>query len=285
MNTYMISARRLIVAAAAILAFSVLSAQETCRFKPSETLLLYPEGQNVDKGIALGPGESNGLTGDEVVMDWGKGNTSNTGDQARIDLYLPEKPNGQMVIICPGGGYAFTSCSNEGTYVADWLMERNIAACIVRYRMPNGHHNVPLTDVQNAFRYCRANAEKWGVNQIGVIGFSAGGHLAASVSTLYVDRETKPDFSILIYPVISFDWDITHYGTRENLIGTKAELEGRYSLENNVNKRTPATFIALCQDDTTVDPENSMRYYQKLLDFGVPAEIHIWPKGGHGFGF
>ncbi len=282
------------------------TAQPNCKLRPSQTLLLYPEGQNVDKGLAeaQGPLASNGNTAEmENIAE--NGNISYMGDKARLELYFPKKPNGQMVIVCPGGGYWITSSWNEGLYVADWMLARNITVCVVEYRMPNGNWNIPLQDIQNAFRYCRAHAQEWGVNQIGVMGFSAGGHLAATTTNLYVDDVTKPDFSVLIYPVISMDWGITHKGTRTNLIGKdekwdnkdvtvkeyeeaqkkKEELVNRYSLDKQITKNTPVTFIAHCTDDKTVPIENTLRYYRSLVECGVPAEVHIYPTGGHGWGF
>ncbi len=172
------------------------------KLRPNMTLALYPEGQKVNKGIeengktiTLGPGESNKIAEPEEMK--ASGTMSKVGDNARIDIYLPKKPNGQMIVVCPGGGYKNLSTFNEGAYVADWLVKRGISVCVVKYRLPNGHWNVPLNDVQNAFRYCRAHAQEWGVNQIGVMGFSAGGHLAASASTLFVDTVTRPDCSHL----------------------------------------------------------------------------------------
>lgn len=293
--------------AAAAFSASDLAAQPGCGIKPTETILLYPEGQASGKGLqeAGGPGESNGITEPEV-LDNGSGAISLISDEARFDLYLPEKPNGQMVIVCPGGGYAFVSSFNEGIYVADWMTRQGIAVAVVKYRLPNGHWTVPLTDVQNTFRYCRAHAQEWGVDQIGVIGFSAGGHLAASATTLYTDRATRPDFSILIYPVISLDWKVSHGGTRTNLLGPdekwlgregktfeqweadKAMLESlvdKYSLQNNVSADTPPVFLAHSSDDTTVPVENSILFYRALRANKVPAEMHIFPKGGHGWGF
>ena len=171
--------------------------------------------------------------------------------------------------------------------------------------MPNGNWNIPLQDIQNAFRYCRAHAQEWGVNQIGVMGFSAGGHLAASTSTLFVDEITRPDFSILVYPVITMNKTATHMGTRTNLIGKdekwdnrdvmlkdfeeaqkmKHELERRYSLEAQVTKDTPSTYLIHCTDDTVVPVINSVNYYWSLKQHNVPVEFHIYPTGGHGWGF
>jgi acetyl esterase/lipase len=284
--------------------------QPKTKLRPTRTVLLYPEGQNVDKGIVengvtvtLGPGESNELSGPETVNDWG--DFGNISDNARIDIYLPKKPNGQMIISCPGGGYQYVSAFNEGAYVADYFTKKGITVCVVKYRLPNGHWQVPLTDVQNAFRYCRAHAEEWGVKQIGIIGFSAGGHLAASASTLFADEVTRPDFSILVYPVITMDLTLTHRGTHDCLIGAeqkwldeslpyneylqnKAEYEAlmeHYSLENQVSENTPPTILALSCNDGVVVPENSVRYFRALLEKGVSAQMYVFPKGGHGWGF
>ncbi len=283
--------RQLIVGAlAALFAFTQAQAYELV--KPDFTLKLYPEGQNVDRGIVengravtLGPLESNGLTGGNVTNE--RGNVSNIGDDAYIDVYLPKNCNGQMIVVCPGGAYINCSAANEGSRVADWCTKRGIAVCVVLYRMPNGHCRVPLTDVQNAFRYCRAHAGEWGVNKIGVMGFSAGGHLAASASTLFVDEVTRPDFSVLVYPVITFEEFVTHAGTRMNLVGPKASREEveYYSLENRVNAGTPPTILLLSADDRAVPPENSIRYYRAMQKFQVPGELHIFTRGGHGWGF
>ena len=272
----------------ALAAAYTAAAQPNCTLKPSETILLYPEGQNVDKGTdgALGPLVSNGHTAPEETSSWG--GITNIGDNARIDLYLPESPNGQMIIICPGGGYWDVSSYNEGIYVADWMVERGITAAVVKYRLPNGHWEIPLRDVQNAFRYCRHHAADWGINQIGIIGFSAGGHLAASASTLFVDEVTRPDFSVLIYPVISFEEGITHMGSRKNLLGpdeNNPELIERFSLEKQVTPQTPPTFIAHSSDDSVVPVENSTNYYLQLVKHKVPAEMHMYPTGEHGWGF
>lgn len=271
---------------AALFAFVGVSAQN---IKPTLSLKLYPEGQTVDKGIVengvavtLGPCESNGLGGPEELV--GDGNLGNISDP-HIDIYLPKKGNGQMLVCCPGGGYKYCSSYNEGTRVAAWCLKQGIACCVVLYRMPNHHCKVPLTDVQNAFRYCRAHQAEWGVKQLGIIGFSAGGHLAASASTLWTDAVTRPDFSVLVYPVITLEQDVTHKGTRSNLTDNKVDLVTYYSLENQVNASTPQTLLLLCQDDKVVPPENSLRYYFKMVQCKVPGELHIFTDGGHGWGF
>ena len=231
--------------------------------------------------------EDNKLSGPEAVP--ANGNIGNISSLARIDLYFPKKPNGQLVVVCPGGGYSIVSSYNEGLYVAEWMLEQGITACVVKYRMPNHNHKVPYADVENAVRYCRAHASEWGIDQIGVMGFSAGGHLAATASTLWTDEITRPDFSILIYPVITLTPGTTHHGTHKNLLGEKNMMKekylDRYSLDKQACRHTPPTFLALCSDDATVPAENSLRYYNRLIDCEVPVEMHIWPTGGHGWGF
>ena len=269
------------------------SAQSICKLKPTMTVLLYPDGQE----------ESNGITEPEWNDETGR--IGNISDSARVDIYLPKKCNGQMVVVCPGGGYRYVSALKEGLHVADWMVNRGIAVAVVKHRMPNGHWEIPLEDVQNVFRHCRSNAEKWGINQIGVMGFSAGGHLAASVSTLYIDKVTRPDFSVLIYPVVSLDRKFVGQGTRNNLLGKDemwddkdmkvaeyeekqkaySELLNHYSLQNHIDSNTPEAFIAHCSDDKQVPVEHSIMYYTRLIDSNVGAEMHIYPKGGHGWGF
>ena len=272
------------------------AAQQVAGLKPSHTVLLYADSfeGNIDpvfgKEIVYGgfkTQESNGLTGPETITE--RGMLKNVSDLARVDLYFPKKPNGQMVVVCPGGGYLYLSIYGEGQYVADWMLSKGITVAVVKHRIPNGHWNIPLEDVQNVFRYCRAHADEWKIKQIGVIGFSAGGHLAATASTLWTDTVTRPDFSILIYPVITLTPGTTHHGTHKNLLGEKNMMKekylDRYSLEKQVCRYTPPTFIALCSDDATVPAENSLRYYNELINHDVPAEMHIWPTGGHGWGF
>lgn len=252
---------------------------------------LYPQGQDSDKGIVekgveitLGPGESNGLTGPEEGKE-GRF-MKNINDNARIAIYLPTRAKtGQMVVICPGGGYAGISTGSEGSWVAEWLLNHGVAACVVFYRMPNGHDTVPLRDVQNAFRYCRAHSEEWGIDQIGVMGFSAGGHLAATASTMFVDEVTRPDFSILVYPVITMEEGVTHAGTMRNLTAEDPARIEKYSIENRVTKDTPPAILLLSADDDAVAPENSLRYYRKLEENGIRRELRIFPHGGHGWGF
>lgn len=264
-----------------------LAAQPT----PNRVISLYPQGQAAGKGIVengreitLGPGEGNGLSGPEggTPGRW----VTEVNDKARMEIYLPAKNNsGQMIVMCPGGGYGGLSTGLEGSWAAEWFLQEGIAVCVVVYRMPEGHCTVPLTDVQNAFRYCRAHAEEWNVNQIGVMGYSAGGHLAACASTMFVDDITRPDFSILVYPVITMKEGITHNGTRKNLTGGDAGKYDYYSTEKQVSENTPPALLVLSADDPAVPPQNSFLYFEALAKYGIRREIHVLPSGGHGWGF
>jgi acetyl esterase/lipase len=295
---------------AKILSRSEIPAPKSKIKTPDKVLLLYPKGQDVDEGIVEngvkvteGPLENNGITSPEYYT--GALRLYNVGDSARIEIFHPKKPNGQAVVICPGGGYFFLSCYNEGLYAVDWFVRQGFTAVLLKYRLPNGHWRVPLQDVQNALRYCRAHAAEWKVNQIGVVGCSAGGHLAASASTLFVDDATRPDFAVLLYPVIRVDLGHTHKGSHDCLIGKEDKwlnpeksyssyvadkavydsLVTRYCLQNDVTAKTPQTFIALSSNDKTVPVESSLGYYKALVDNKVHVEMHIFPTGGHGWGF
>lgn len=220
-----------------------------------------------------------------------------------LSVFLPEKenPNGTAVIVFPGGGYSYLSMDKEGFKVARWLNTLGITAVVLKYRLPSDEIMEDKTigslqDAQEAVRAVRRNAHKWKVdlNKIGIIGFSAGGHLAATLSTRYLDNlynahntiSARPDFSMLIYPVISMKEGITHQGSRVNLLGkTPCDLMiNKFSLEVQVNNLTPPTFMAHASDDTSVPVENSIMYYQALVKHKVPAELHLYEKGGHGFG-
>ena len=287
--------KKVFIAIAAVLLPLALNADGVNDDKPikqSKIVYLYPEGQAAGKGIVengveitLGPGEDNGKHGLETVKPVGM--VYDIGDSARMEFYFPENPNGLMIINCPGGAYWFVAEVNEGYCTVEFLLSQGISVCNMFYRLPYGHKTVPLTDVQNAFRYCRYHAAEWGIDKIGVMGFSAGGHLAASASTLFVDDITRPDFSVLIYPVITMEPGVTHQGSKENLIGHKwtAEDEEWYSLHKRVSNRTPVTFLGLSGDDTAVPIQNSIDYYYALRQHGITATMHIYPGGGHGWGF
>ena len=276
-----------------IAAMNTSDAQPGTKLRPDKTVFLYRDTPAETNDIVIGKETEalglemkvvNGLSGDETIRE--NGNIGNISDNARFDLYFPKKPNGQMVIVCPGGGYSIVSSYNEGVYVADWMTSHGVTVAVAKYRLPNGHWTVPLDDIHEIFRYCRAHAAEWGVDQIGVMGFSAGGHLAASATTLYTDATTRPDFSILIYPVIAMDEVPSHTDSRFNLIGKNADstLRKYYSLYTQVTPDTPPVFLAHCTDDGAVPVINSIVFYNALVDNHVSAEMHIYPVGNHGWG-
>ena len=214
--------------------------------------------------------------------------------------YFPQKPNGTAVIICPGGGYGILSIAEEGTKVAQKFNEIGITAFVLKYRLPSdlimaNKAMGPLQDALQAIYLVRKNASSWGINssKIGIMGFSAGGHLAASLSAHYKDVKIqnqdqislRPDFSILIYPVISFG-SVTHAGSVKNLLGEKPTItqRGYFSAQNYVNAQTPPAFLVHANNDASVPVKNSILYNEALTKFKVPAEMHIYPAGGHGFG-
>jgi acetyl esterase/lipase len=221
-------------------------------------------------------------------------------------VYLPAKRSatGQAVIICPGGGYVYLSYNWEGSDPARLLAAKGIAAIVLKYRLPNSKSNTtphlsPLLDAKRAIRIVRANAAKWNIkkDQIGIMGFSAGGHLASTLATHFdegdaaatdsIERQSsRPDFAVLVYPVISMSKAIMHKGSRNNLIGEQPDttLANRYSNELQVTKNTPPTFLLHAMDDKTVPMENSLLFFQAMKDNGVTGELHVFPKGGHGFG-
>jgi pectinesterase len=219
-----------------------------------------------------------------------------------LTIFKPVKPNGKAVIICPGGGYSILAFDKEGTRVAEEMNRWGVTAFVLKYRLPDDTTNIdkslaPLQDAQQAIRLVRKNAKEWGINsdQIGIMGFSAGGHVASTAATHFDFKadannndtiSARPDFAVLIYPVISMDSSITHKGSRNNLIGQKPTEEKTifFSNELQVNKNTPPSFLVQAADDGTVPAENSIRYYEACIKNKVPAEIHIYPKGGHGFG-
>jgi len=212
-----------------------------------------------------------------------------------------EKSNGTSVIICPGGAYGMLAIDKEGYKVAEWFNSLGINAFVLKYRLPSdlimkNKTVAPLQDAQEAVRLVRRNAAKWNLNpnKIGIMGFSAGGHLAATLSThynakVYIPSDTtsaKPNFSILIYPVISMQEGITHQGSKDNLLGKNADKETveKYSNEKQITADTPKTFLVHATDDKAVPVENSINYYLALKKEKVPAEMHLYENGGHGFG-
>ena len=220
-----------------------------------------------------------------------------------LSIFLPakEKANGTAVVICPGGGYWVNALSHEGIDVAKRFNEMGVAAFVVKYRIPNDDTMLnrelgPLQDAQQAIRTVREHAKDWNidVNRIGIMGFSAGGHLASTAGTHFETAvipnagniSLRPDFMLLIYPVISFNDKIAHMGSREQLIGKQPSPEkiAYYSNELQVTAKTPPTFLVHASDDEAVSSSNSVVFYESLLKYKVPAELHIYQKGGHGFG-
>lgn len=227
---------------------------------------------------------SNGIATPEEGMD-----ACRPSNISVAELYVypadAAKATGQGVIICPGGGYAVLAFDYEGYEVAQWLAAHGITAAVLKYRMPNGHPEVPLEDAEQALRLLRGEvpgAEGFTCRKVGILGFSAGGHLAAMASTM---GAVRPDFSVLFYPVITAHPG--HQGSFDNLVGKErrsAETDVRYSLEHRVTEQTPPALLLLSDDDTVVPPVSSTRYYNALKEKGVKASMHIYPTGGHGWG-
>jgi len=211
-----------------------------------------------------------------------------------------EKRNGTAVIICPGGGYGVLAAGHEGSDVAKVFNDVGVTAFVLRYRLPKDDcmidkSFVPLMDAQQAIWFVRSHAKQYGISpdKIGIMGFSAGGHLASTAGTHFTavrkelaNDNLRPDFMILIYPVISFNDSIGHIGSRDNLLGKNPDkkLIELFSNERQVTSQTPPTFLVHASDDDGVRPENSIRFYQALLNNKVPAELHLYEHGGHGFG-
>lgn len=253
------------------------------------------------------PGTSKTATTDEQreISTTGVVQRVSKVSEPTLRVYLPDRiftsPTA-AVLICPGGGYSHLAIEKEGYKVASWLNSIGVAAMVLKYRMPNDQFMDdkkigPLQDAQQAIRFIRSHAKAWNldVNKVGVMGFSAGGHLASTLSTMY-DKPTytntlsstsaRPDFSILMYPVISMEDQYTHKGSQENLLGEKASksLKSAFSTNTLVDTNTPPAFLVHATDDKAVVVANSLLYYQGLIDAQVPAELHIYKQGGHGFG-
>ena len=213
-----------------------------------------------------------------------------------ITVYRPSQPNGTAVVICPGGGYGGLAVQPEGHGIAAWLNGHGVTGVVLEYRMPAGRHAVPLLDAQRAIRTVRANAKAWHIDpaRIGIIGFSAGGHLASTAATHFdagkpdstdaVEKVScRPDFAILVYPVISMG-ELTHGGSRNNLLGKdpSPELIALYSNEKQVTDKTPPTYLAHPLDDKVVVPANSQSFYEALQAHKVPSQYLELASGGHG---
>jgi acetyl esterase/lipase len=264
-----------------ILSMGMASAQDY-------TLKVWPAGPPDDNGITLPEEKYDGVRVRNVTVP-------------EMYVFLPEKAKntGAAVLICPGGGYQILAMDHEGYDMARWFAERGVAGIVLKYRMPNGHHQIPSGDARRAMRMVRARAAEWGINpsKVGIAGSSAGGHLASTVGTRYdagnpeatVVEERfscRPDFMLLLYPVITFREEFGHMGSRRNLIGQGNDysLVSHYSNELHVTKDTPPAFLVLADDDKSVVPRNSIEFYSALKENEIPAEMHIYQKGGHGFG-
>ena len=242
--------------------------------QPSVELPLWPGGAP----------NSNSLSGEEQEL---QPNRISNVTYPTMTVYHPEQPNGMTIIMCPGGGYGRLAMDHEGHDMAPWFCGMGITYVVLKYRMPNGHCEVPLSDAEQAIRLVRQHAEEWNIHpyKIGIMGASAGGHLASTLATHY-NSETRPDFQILLYPVVTMQ-QMTHAGSRNALLGKSPTTEQIqwYSNELQVTPDTPQAFIALSSDDSSVDPSNGVNYYLALHKNKVPASLHVYPTGGHGWGY
>ena len=239
--------------------------------QPDTVISLWPDGAPTD----------NGLTGEEIDY----GNHVSNVTKPTLALFLPEKPNGLALLICPGGGYVDVWDKTEGYVNSKWFTDQGIVYAVLKYRLPNGHPEVPLDDVHEAMRLLKERAGEYGFRKLGVAGCSAGGHLAATAATHFAKPEERPDFQILFYPVITMDPAFTHAGSSYYLLGrdpSQALLDA-YSNEKRVTADTPPAFLMANSDDRAVPCENSIRYYEALRANGVPSALHIYPVGGHGW--
>lgn len=253
--------------------------------------------------------ESALAVGPEALPLWAEGapdaQGSEESDTPTIRAYLPQeldgvKATGAGVVICPGGGYGILAMDHEGHQLAKWFQKNGVAGFVLRYRhAPKYRHPVPMEDAQRAIRYVRANAEKFGVDagRVGIMGFSAGGHLSSTVATHFdggnseaadaVDREScRPDFAVLCYPVVSLTAPYAHQGSGRNLFGPDVDQEKLESLSNDkhVTAETPPTFLFHTAEDKGVDAQNSIAFFLALRKAGVASEMHIYQDGPHGVG-
>lgn len=242
---------------------------------------------------------------------WNTGLTAPDGtpaDSTQLWVSLPPKgkANGTTVVMVPGGGYAFVSMQNEGFDWLEWFNEKGYTVGVLDYRLPKGDPRIPMDDVRRAIGFFKSHAQEYGIDpdRVGVMGFSAGGHLAAITSVTPIPEphlealrpntsnnqpviKATPSFQVLVYPVISLTPQLTHSDTRNNFLGTGAQPEMvlEYSPELKATPSAPPAFIVTANDDPVVKPANSVTYYQALTKEGVPVELHVYPVGGHGFGF
>lgn len=207
--------------------------------------------------------------------------------QTKKTVFVPDKPNGTAVICCPGGGYETVCDEHEGKGWAQEFNDMGIVWVVVNYELPNGNPEIPFNSILEVMKDLKANASTYHIDttKIGIAGFSAGGHLAASYSQ-YAPKQHKPAFQLLFYPVITMDETYTHRGSRNHLLGEKPKnsMVKRYSLEKTADETLPPTLIFVSKDDNVVSPENSLNYYEMLNENNVPTNLHIFPIGNHGWG-
>lgn len=251
-------------------------------------LMLTPSISNAQKTIDIdlwpkGLPNTNGIDTTQPYDD------SKQNFKPNIKVFLPaaDKATGRAVVCCPGGGYSHLAKDHEGYQWAPFFNERGIAFIVLKYRMPHEVTEVPISDAREALRVVRENAKEWNIDptKVGIMGSSAGGHLATTVAT-HSDSLTAPNFQILFYPVVTFDYKYTHKGSRHNLIGEKAapDVVNLYCNEKQVSPKTPPAILLLSDDDTVVPSPNSVNYYLALKENGVKASMYIYPSGGHGWG-
>lgn len=248
-------------------------------------LLIYAQ-QSSSFDIDLWP---NGLPNSNGLDSIQPYNNETRNFKPCIRVYLPDSAmrNGMAILVVPGGGYRMLSIGQEGYDWADIFTSQGVATIVLSYRMPMGHKEVPISDATEAMRLIRANAAKWGIDpeNVGILGSSAGGHLASTIAT-HNDEATRPDFQILFYPVISMNKEVTHMDSHNCFVGENAttEEEEAYSNHLQVSAQTPPAILLLSDDDPLVSPINSAEYYLALKKAGVKASMHIYPSGGHGWG-
>lgn len=220
---------------------------------------------------------------------WEGNQVKDDAADARLYVYPAEKPTGQAILIIPGGGYTGLAIDIEGFDFTNWLNQNGISAFVLKYRMPHQRQLIPLSDAEQAMRLVRQHAKEWHFdpNNIGVMGSSAGGHLASTLATHYSSKQTRPDFQILLYPVITMDKSFANMETHNNLVGENPEqsLADKFSNEKHVTENTPRAFIVVSAADIIVPVKNSLVYVQALIDHKVPVSFHVYPGGYHGFGF
>ena len=269
----------------------------TCHMVNAQQELPLYDNQPIPNSRPVADGEIIDSSGHPVHYSYSK------VSRPTLTVYLPAagKSNGTAVIICPGGAYSHLAMTHEGTDVAKWLNSLGVTAFVLKYRLPSDETMIdktigPLQDAQRAIQLVRQRAALWGVDakRVGIMGFSAGGHLASTTGT-HFDQITienkdnislRPDFMVLLYPVISFADSIGHRISRDCLLGKQPSPASvqKYSNELQVTAQTPPAFLMHAEDDKTVQVVNTLYFYQALQKNHVPAELHVYPKGGHGFG-